>query len=236
MRKPLIGVLPLWDAEKGHYWMFPGYLDAVMQAGGCPAVLPLCGEGDMTGLYAAAFDGFLFTGGPDVAPSLYNETPSEKCGVPVPLRDTMENGLIQTLIGLDKPVLGICRGIQLINAALGGSLYQDIPGEYPTAVNHWQEPPYSEPVHRVHPVPDTPLAALLRKDTIDVNSHHHQAVKRLSPRLSVMALSEDGLIEAAYMPNRRFVWAVQWHPEHTLWDENSRALFKAFTMASGEKK
>ena len=129
----------------------------------------------------------------------------------------------------DKPILGFCRGIQFINAALGGTLWQDIPTELPSDVTHCQKQPYDIPSHEVDISTASPLYSLLKKEKISVNSYHHQGVRELSPQLVSMASAPDGLIEAVYAPEQRFLWAVQWHPEFAyLKEENSRLIFEEF--------
>jgi len=177
------------------------------------------------------YDGFLFTGGHDVSPALYNQAKSDQCGTVVEIRDSMESKLLTMLIDLNKPVFGICRGIQILNVLLGGSLYQDINTQFQSNINHQQCPPYDIPSHRVNIAKNTPLHDLLRKDAIHVNSYHHQAINAISPELTVMATSPDGLVEAVYLPAKKFVWAVQWHPEYSPLDENSKKLFSAFIAA-----
>ena len=142
----------------------------------------------------------------------------------------MELRLFRTALEAGKPVFGICRGIQLINVALGGSLWQDLASQKQMdAAAHEQKPPYDRPCHRVSIVPGSPLAALLGKEETEVTSRHHQAVKALAPGLEAMAYSEEGLVEAVWMPGRPFVWAVQWHPENSCQvSEDSRRLFAAF--------
>ena len=132
-----------------------------------------------------------------------------------------------------KPVLGICRGLQLINVALGGSLYQDLPTQHPSSVCHRQPAPYDQPIHLVELIPNTPLQKCLGKDELPVNSCHHQGIKELASGLQPMAYAKDGLVEAVWKPGSRFVWAVQWHPEfsHKV-DENSRKIFRAFVKAA----
>jgi putative glutamine amidotransferase len=230
---PLIGVIPQWDEEKKQTWMRPGYLTGIIQAGGCPAVLPLCGGEGLLNNYAEKFDGFLFTGGPDISPRYYNEEISENCGDICERRDEMESRLFNILLGTDKPVFGICRAIQAINVFLGGSLYQDIPSEYKTSVRHDQSPPYDKPSHRVDITPGSPLHELLKTDSIRTNSFHHQAIKKLAPGLEIMAISEDGIVEAVYMPGGRYLWAVQWHPEMGLDESYNTALFSSFVEACG---
>lgn len=236
MKRPLIGVVPLVDTEKESYWMLPGYMKGIEQAGGVPVMLPLTSDGEALGQLADALDGFLFTGGQDVSPSVYHAPRSELCGECCPMRDGMETLLLSLALERDKPVLGICRGIQFINAALGGSLYQDLPAEHPSGVRHHQSPPYDRPAHTVSLTADTPLRRLLEKDVLSVNSYHHQAVKALAPKLRPMAYSEDGLVEAVWLPTARFVWAVQWHPEFSyLTDADSRKILGHFVEASRAK-
>ncbi len=224
--------MPLWDDEKESLWMLPGYLDGIHQAGGIPIIFPLTKEEKELKTIADRCDGFLFTGGHDVDPRIYHEEPLEGLGDTCSARDEMEMIILQEALNADKPVFGICRGIQFINAALGGTLYQDLPLQHPSDIEHHQDPPYDVPVHKVTVAENSPLYHLLGKEQLAVNSYHHQAVRELSPQLKVMATSTDGLTEAVYMPGKRFVWAVQWHPEfsHRV-DEDSRKMFTAFISA-----
>ena len=233
--KALIGVMPLWDDEKESIWMLPGYLDGIQKAGGIPIVLPLSSdEGDLEHLVKMC-DGFLFTGGHDVSPELYQEKLLNKYVVCCSRRDAMEKIVLQKVLELDKPLLGICRGIQFLNAALGGTLYQDLPTERPSVMEHHQQAPYDVPVHRVKILKDSPLFQCLGVEELLVNSYHHQAVRRMSPMLKPMAVSEDGLVEALYMPGHRFVWAVQWHPEFSYkTDVSSIQILQAFVRMSGK--
>ena len=143
-----------------------------------------------------------------------------------------EYGLIEIIRQVCEegtPYLGICRGLQFFNVALGGTLYQDIPQQFPTTVNHHQDPPYDQPIHEVALTGGTPLQTILGCGSIGVNSCHHQGIKDLAPGLKAMAHAADGLVEAVYAPDKKCIWAVQWHPEfsHQV-DQNSRRLFKAF--------
>jgi putative glutamine amidotransferase len=220
--KPLIGIVPLWDEKKDSLWMLPGYMDGIEQAGGLPVMLPLSTDKSVLEQICQTIDGLLFTGGQDVSPALYNENKSELCGEICILRDEMEAALFSRIVmELDKPAFGICRGIQFFNAFLGGTLHQDLK-------NHQQKPPYSESLHKVKIERGSPLYMLLEADEIAVNSCHHQGIKELSQKLVCMATAECGLVEAVYMPGRKFAWALQWHPEYSLEDEFSRKLFEAF--------
>lgn len=231
MKKPLIGVLPLYDKGKESYWMLPGYMKGIEDAGGIPIMLPLTSDIEVILTIANTFDGFLFTGGHDINPELYGEKVEDVCGELCDERDIMETLLFKQVIDLDKPVFGICRGLQLFNALLGGTLYQDIPTQRRTGnkVEHKQEPPYTKPVHNVYIEEGNQLYKMINTDSMRVNSYHHQGIKKLSEHLLAVAIAEDGLIEAVIMPEKKFVFAVQWHPEFNYkLDDNNFRLFEEF--------
>ena len=231
-KRPLIGLVPLMDYQRASYWMLPGYMQGIEEAGGVPVMLPLTADKAALARLADTCDGFLFTGGQDVTPSVYGAAQTALCGETSQERDAMETELLALARAKDKPVLGICRGIQFLNAALGGTLWQDLPVEYPSEVNHHQTGAYDQPIHTVRLLPGTPLADLLGVDTLPVNSYHHQAIHKLAPELAAMATAPDGIVEAVYEPGKRFVWAVQWHPEFS-WkvSAESRKIFAAFVSA-----
>ena len=230
--RSLIGVMPLWDAEKQSLWMLPGYLQALEEAGAAPLVFPLTQEPEVLARLCALCDGFLFTGGQDVSPALYGQSPRFANVETCPARDAMERQVLRHLLAADKPALGICRGLQFLNAALGGTLWQDLPQERPSKVTHRQRAPYDLPAHEVFLTAGGPLRALMGCDRLAVNSCHHQGVRTLAPALQAMALAPDGLVEAAFAPARRFLWAVQWHPEFAFRrDTHSRKLLRAFVEA-----
>ena len=235
-RKPVIGVTPLVDARRESYWMLPGYFEGILEAGGVPIMLPLSDDADVLGQSLAACDGLLIAGGQDVSPEVYGEASPEAValvGETCRERDRMEAVLLEAAVARDLPVLGICRGIQVINALLGGTLWQDLPAQRPSAVEHHGTPPYDVPVHTVEVAAGTPLAAAIGAGEHAVNSYHHQAVRELAPGLEAMAVSPDGLVEALWRPESSFLWAVQWHPEfaHRV-DEASRRIFSAFIGAA----
>ena len=229
MNKPVIGIVPLVDAGRESLWMLPGYMDAVAQAGGVPVMLPLTDErADLETLLELCV-GILLTGGQDVSPEIYGQTALPLCGELCPARDRMERVLLTAALEREKAILGICRGMQFLNAALGGTLYQDLPAQRPSKCNHHMDAPYDRAEHTVSLVEGSPLRGLLNSASIGVNSCHHQAVRNLAPGLSVMAEAPDGVVEAVWMPGKRFVWAVQWHPEFSYYaDANSREIFNAF--------
>ncbi len=200
--KPIIGVTPLFDSGKDSIWMVPGYVEGITAAGGLPFILPLKpNREDIYDIFKMC-DGFLFTGENDINPELYGCAPTPECESINKDRDYLESELFKLCLEGDKPVLGICRGIQLINALLGGTLYEDLPTEKPSYINHRMSPPYDRPCHSVSLIKGTPLQRLLEKDSLSVNSYHHQAIKNLAPALKPMAVSEDGITEAVYLPDK----------------------------------
>ncbi|MBQ4092787.1 MAG: gamma-glutamyl-gamma-aminobutyrate hydrolase family protein [Firmicutes bacterium] len=230
--RPVIGLSPLWDNSKESYWMLPGYMKMLEECGAVPLMLPLTHDEGILDHCLNMCNGILLTGGQDVSPSMYGAEVSPFCGEVCEERDRMDRYLLISAIGRDLPVLGICRGLQLMNAALGGTLYQDLPSEYQSSVNHVMTPPYDRGVHNVTVLSGTPLSDMLGEGDIAVNSYHHQAVKDPASCLKTMAISEDGLIEAMYMPGKHFVVGVQWHPEFAyLSDPRCLNIAKAFVKA-----
>jgi putative glutamine amidotransferase len=235
MKKPLIGIVPLYDIERTSYWMLPGYMQAVEYVGGLPVILPLTENSVTLRQSAEQFDGFLFTGGQDIAPEWYGEKTTAQCGPICPKRDSMDKLLLQFVVELDKPALGICRGLQLMNVFFGGTLYQDIPAQLKTEnpVQHLAKPPTARVNHAVFIEPKTLLSEILQTETteIRVNSWHHQGIRRLALPLKSAARSPDGLTECTYHPDKRFIFAVQWHPEIS-WqtDLNSQRIFEYFVQ------
>ena len=227
--RPVIGVIPLVDYNKNSYWMLPGYFGGIVEAEGLPVMLPLTSDSADIEQITEMCDGFLFTGGQDVDPKMYSARKIGACGECSPERDLMEEMLLKRAMELDMPILGICRGIQFINAALGGTLWQDIPSQFSDTVSHCQKPPYDVPIHEVNIKQDSPLHNLLKADITLVNSYHHQGIRELSSALLPMAKAPDGLIEAVCAPKQKFLWAVQWHPEFSYpKDKNSKLIFREF--------
>ena len=221
--------MPLWDDDKKSIWMLPGYMDGIIAAGGIPVMLPLTEDEEIIKQLLDTVQGILLTGGHDVDPAIYGEEPIIECGMPCKERDRMESLLLSQALLLDMPILGICRGIQFLNTFLGGTLYQDLPKQHPSSIEHHQSPPYDIPVHEVSILRDSALFDLLKTETLQVNSYHHQAVKHKADALRTMAVSSDGLIEAVDMPGKRFVWALQWHPEFSyLKDDSNRKIFEEY--------
>lgn len=231
MKKPIIGLVPLVDAGRDSYWMLPGYMEGIQAAGGLPIILPLDSEEDVSELVSLC-GGILFPGGHDVSPELYGETRLPECGETCPQRDRLEVPLLREAMAQNKSILGICRGLQLISTALGGTLYQDLPTCRPTDCEHHMAAPYDRTEHTVRLPEGSPLRELLQAAEVGVNSCHHQGIKTLPPCLRMMAEAPDGLVEAVYAPESRFLWAVQWHPEFSRKkDPNSQKIFDAFVKS-----
>ena len=186
------------------------YVDGVERAGGVAVILPIL-DPDAVGSLLRAVDGLLLTGGGDVAPSRYGARPIAETHNVDPLRDAFEIRLIKGAIDADMPLLAICRGMQVLNVAMGGSLVQHVP--HATGQDHDQVERWHEAVHRVKIEPDSHLAEALGATEIDVNSMHHQAVDQAAPGTRAVAWAEDDTVEAIEVPGSPHIVAVQWHPE-----------------------
>ncbi len=208
------------------------YRQAVLHAGGEVRVLEI---GTPTDAALQGIQGLLLTGGEDVDPARYGEAPHPTVELN-PERDAFEIGLVEAARAADLPILAICRGIQVLNVALGGSLIQDIPSQVPGSLEHRLAVPAhqsSELAHEVWVDKDTLLSRLLRErlndsDSCEVNSRHHQAIKTVAPGLRVSATAPDGIIEAVEDPSLTFCLGVQWHPENFFRTGEFRALFEGF--------
>jgi putative glutamine amidotransferase len=211
--RPLIGITCDYDsADPSKFWLREEYAAAVLDAGGLPVLLaPLAGLpiGDVAG----KLSGFVITGGGfDIEPHHYGEVPLPGLGKLNPQRSGFEMELILRAFMNDLPVLGICGGMQAMNVALGGTLYQDIPGQLPGAsLNHAQG--RNTRAHQVSIKPNTLLAGLLQKAEAETNSSHHQGVKEVAPGFRASAIASDGIIEAIENKDSRFMLGLQWHPE-----------------------
>ncbi len=196
------------------------YVEAVATAGGSPVLIPLnLNEGALRSVYER-LDGLLLAGGGDLDPKHYGEAIHEKCGQPDEARDIVELTLARWSLAEGLPVFGICRGIQVMNVAAGGTLHQDIASQVPGSLKHdyWPGYPRNSLPHQVTVNDDSHLAAILGQCQVAVNSMHHQAVKDLAPRFRVVARATDGLIEAIEDDDHPFAVAVQWHPEELVED------------------
>lgn len=210
-KTPIIGITPQIDYETGEYRVTAPYIDSLLRAGATPLILPFTEEQAELERLITLCDGFVLSGGHDIHPSYYGESMQEYCNSPVPIRDTLESRLVPMILASRKPLLAVCRGVQVLNVFCGGTLYQDIHAQEVTEKSHRQ--PNTPEAHTVTCVEGTLAAELLGTSPIAVNTLHHQAVKDVGQGLRVAAYSEDGLIEALDIPDHPFALGVQWHPE-----------------------
>ena len=229
--KPIIGMLAQIDDERTSK-IVNAYTNAIESSGGIPILLPYVKNEETIESFVNMCDGFLFSGGVDIAPARYGEETKPTCGQIQLYRDELEFKIFDKAIAAKKPILAICRGAQLVNVALGGTLYQDIPSEIDTYIRHEQSEGKCESSHTVKLIDDTPLAELVGTTTMHANSFHHQAIKSLGKGLKVMAVADDDIIEAIYLNKEQYLRAYQWHPER-LYDEieQNRLIFDDFIKA-----
>lgn len=231
IRAPLIGITGFCKAENkdrtssSYNKVNCNYINAIAEAGGQPVVIPELDNLNKAEGYVELVDGFIFSGGQDISPSLYGEDqiPGVDCDL---TRDRWEMRLFQLNHKLKKPMLGICRGMQLFNVALGGTLYQDIIKQYNDKLIHRaknDEQGLEYVRHKVNIEANSRLSRYMCAQEIIVNSYHHQAVKDLGAGLRVSARSEGGVIEAIEAEGSQFLLGVQWHPEDLL---NKHVCFK----------
>ena len=248
-KRPLIGI-PTQSLHSMHgvpaslpasYAMSERYIRTVAEAGGVPVMIPLVADDEATtrAIYDA-LDGILLPGGADLDPASYNDARRPCCDRSDPPRDQLELLLVRWANDDRKPILGVCRGLQILNVAAGGTLYQDLAGEMPAAVKHDYFPGQGHArEHLAHPVrlsgEPSRLAGIVGLPELSVNSLHHQGIGQLGEGLLVTAVAPDGLVEAVERPlaDEHFAIAVQWHPEALYaTDPSARRLFAAFIEAA----
>jgi putative glutamine amidotransferase len=240
MAYPIIGITTYQgnnDEDLPIIALLRAYTDALTNAGGVPVLIPsnLAGEALRT-LYDH-LDGILFTGGGDIQISRFDGIPHPRIVKVDAERDSMEFSLLEALVHDKKPFLGICRGFQVINVGLGGTLYTHIQDQMPEALKHDYYPgfPRTFLAHNVRVEPGTHLSNILDKTELMVNSLHHQGVKNIPAGLKPAAFAPDGLVEAVELPGHPFGIAVQWHPEWLISQPATQRLFQAFVEAAGGK-
>lgn len=210
------------------------YGKAVAQAGGIP--VPLLGIESSLADIVKTLDGFLFTGGDDIHPRFYKERPlaAAKSTRSPDARTKYEIKLLKAVLKAKKPVLAICHGMQLVNVALGGSLYQDIGLQIPNALRHGPRTAGELVFHPIDIFEGTALYRIMNNGSVRIRSSHHQSVKNPGKGLRLSAVSSDGVIEALESRGKNFLLAVQWHPEKTLNDRYTKKLFEALVHAAGK--
>jgi len=240
MSIPIIGLTTRHEATKqglSAVVLLRVYVRAMVAAGGVPVLIPSeLPEEYWRELYAR-LDGILFAGGGDIARESFGGEDHPRISEVDGERDALEIAMLQTAIQDGKPFLGICRGCQIVNVALGGMLYTDIADQKPGALKHDYYPDWPRD-YIAHPVKvndDSRLAALLGETALNVNSLHHQGISYLAPALKAVAFAPDGLVEAVELLGHPFGFAVQWHPEWLTDQPAMRRLFSAFVEACGSK-
>jgi putative glutamine amidotransferase len=235
--RPLIGIPCQGNLRSKHPRFCVGkrYCYALHAAGGAPVLLPLHDDHAALLEMVSRLDGLLLSGGGDVAPHRFGQTTLARLRSVDPERDEIELWLVRQALESDLPTLAICRGMQILNVALGGTLCQDIETQLPEALRHdfYAEYPRTHKGHGLHVAPASHLGRILGCDTLEVNSFHHQCLKEVAPPLQVTAQAPDGVIEGVELPGSRFFVGVQWHPEElTDVDPRMRGLFEAFVEAA----
>ena len=245
MPKPLIGITTQrWSSSTTRpnqrvQGELHGYMDAVLAVGGLPVMIPLAVQGaDLAELYGY-LAGLVLPGGGDLEPALYHAAPHPTTNSIDPDRDQAEIWLARQALADAKPLLGICRGLQVLNVAAGGSLIQDLPTERPEADAHYfryPDYPLDYPAHNVQVEEDSLLARVVGEPILEVNSRHHQALQAVAPSLAVVGRAPDGVIEAVESPRHPFALAVQWHPENLQAQPAMRALFAQFVATAAQRR
>ncbi len=213
------------------------YLDAVAGAGAMPVMIPPAAPDALTAVLGRV-DGVLLIGGVDISPTCYGAAPLPACGAPDPARDAAERVVLAAVRERGVPLLGVCRGLQMLNVAWGGTLWQDLPSQQPGLKHDWfPAQGHRDRTHRPHAVEvqaGSRLAGIVGAGPLAVNSIHHQGIRALAPGLRATALAPDGLPEGleAAAPGGPFLIAVQWHPEELLADPRHAALFAALAAAA----
>lgn len=228
--RPVIGVTGNYNEEEHSFWVRDYYVKSLRAVGAVPLVLPPTEDADITAEYLQICSGLLFSGGGDVDPVHWGEMARPRLGYINPLRDAFELELARQALRADMPILGICRGCQVLNVAAGGSLLQDIQSH----LLHDQNAPREYPIHAIVVEKGSLLRRVVGSEEIRVNSFHHQAVKNPGRGLKTCAWAPDGIIEAVESTEHRWVLGVQWHPE-CMTDEFSRRIFAALVKASTGK-
>lgn len=235
MPRPLIGITARHvNTSEGlpAVRILRAYVSAIVEAGGAPILIPPELPEDGWRVLLDRLDGALFSGGADIGLEHFDGEPHPSVDVE-PVRDALELPLLRAAVDADKPLLGICRGFQVMNVALGGTLYTHILDQLPNALQHdWHDKPRDTLAHSIRVEEGTRLAELLGAPLLEVNSLHHQGIKDLAPSLKATAYAPDGLIEGIELPDHKFALAVQWHPEWMTSHEEMRRLFERFVEAA----
>jgi len=232
--RPVIGITCTYHPEEHRSSLSDAYSRSVEEAGGLPLLIPLFQEECRKELFNY-LEGLILGGGGDIGSFHFNEEPHPGQGQVYPPLDRQDIFLGQKALERKLPVLGICRGLQVLNVAGDGTLYQDLPEQYPGCLQHFQKMPGKHPVHTVYLSQDSLISSITRRGLLQVNSFHHQAVKEAIPPVIPVGVSPDGIVEAIEVRGHPFALGVQWHPE-VMEDNASQLLFKALIEACKERR
>jgi putative glutamine amidotransferase len=211
------------------YYVEENVIKQVEKAGHTPIILPISDNLDeKLESFLKIVDGIILSGGTDISPELYNEELQNPNWSGDLKRDLFEINLLKKAKVKNIPVLGICRGFQLINVAYGGSLFQDIPSMRDNSFEHRNQEKYHNLTHSAKILKNTDLYEVIKKEELIINSVHHQGIKKLGENLEIMAYSDDGLIEAIKALDSKFVWGIQWHPEWLDDGEEAKKVLEIF--------
>lgn len=232
-QKPIIGIS--CSNSKSTSSVSKSYCDAITQHGGIALMIPVSTDSLTLSEVLGCVDGLIMTGGGDINPSYFGEEMISECGIPDSIRDIYDINLIKIAAKKSIPLLGICRGEQLINVAFGGTLYQDLPSQYECGclIQH------RDTIHDIYPLPDTWIDNISGIKAFEANTFHHQAVKDLAPEFTATAYSSDGVVEVIECTTGKPIWGVQFHPERMLTndcDSIAHRIFKFFINKAVEFK
>lgn len=233
-KKPVIGITAAHCTEELQTFPRESYVKCIWQSGGIPFLIPPVSTSEESAAVLSVIDGLLLSGGGDISPYLLHEDPLPGIGNCLPERDCSELLLARAALAADIPLLGICRGLQVMAAAAGGKIAQDIAVLYPDRLQHSQKAPRSAPWHKVHIQESSYLRRIVGEEQIGVNSFHHQAVSVVPEGFTANALAPDGIIEGIERRTGTFCLGVQWHPESMGDERHSQNLFAEFIRASGQ--
>ena len=241
---PVIGIPGYWHESEAILGRLAtavpdSYLRALLKVEAIPLIIPVIPHPRVLKQLFLMIDGLLLVGGPDLDPVHYRQSPLPGLRKVTPARDAVELEVIRWALDADLPILAICRGIQVLNVAAGGTLWQDIASQIPKAAKHDYHPNYPEDyrAHTIRAVANSRIADVVGEDEVAVNSLHHQAIERVGQGLRATAFAPDGIIEAVEGTDTRWVVGVQWHPEWLVEsDERMRRLFEAFCRVCSDRR